>query len=561
MIRSEPPSPVSPDLVAHDLETGGQMEGSQLLDLNRTTSHGQRSNASGMHKPSAKIGGVARHTFGLILLLMVVFLWTLSNFLGSTIFADNSFAKPFFVTYLNTAFFILPAAPTLLRHLYERLRAGDLKETLLDSVRELVPFRRKSSSDEGEAFLKPDSTDDDDVEGDGLVRTDSNASRKASSTLGLLETAKLSLSFCILWFCANYFAMACLQHTTVASATIITSTSSVWTLLIGAVTGVEKFTYRKLLGVVAAIAGVILISRLDYATNPDEVTSETATATTQRRDNESTFPEKSGSEIALGDGMAFLSAVIYGIYTIVLKIKVSSPPPPPSPPSTATSTASPAKPPPPPPSSSSTNVNMPLFFSLVGLFNLIFLWPLFPILSWTNIEPFALPPTRRIWAIVLINSLSSLLSDIAWAYAMILTSPLVVTVGLSLTIPLSLVGELVIQGVVKGWGYWLGAAIVVAGFGVVEGEGKKEEVDIEVEVEGEEEAGILTRSSFSSTNENDILFDDDDDDDDDDDRDHHSIPTNFTTPQPPQSQSTSAIITTNSEPNPPLKSTPTNNPQ
>jgi hypothetical protein len=29
------------------------------------------------------VGGVARHTLGLILLLFVVFLWTASNFLGS----------------------------------------------------------------------------------------------------------------------------------------------------------------------------------------------------------------------------------------------------------------------------------------------------------------------------------------------------------------------------------------------------------------------------------------------------------------------------------------------
>jgi len=42
-------------------------------------------------QPATKgmLAGVARHTLGLILLLCVVFLWTLSNFLGSVCIADS----------------------------------------------------------------------------------------------------------------------------------------------------------------------------------------------------------------------------------------------------------------------------------------------------------------------------------------------------------------------------------------------------------------------------------------------------------------------------------------
>jgi solute carrier family 35 protein F5 len=47
-------------------------------------------------------------------------------------------------------------------------------------------------------------------------------------------------------------------------------------------------------------------------------------------------------------------------------------------------------------------VNMPLFFGLVGLFNLIFLWPGFIILHLTGIETFELPPTGKIWAIIVV---------------------------------------------------------------------------------------------------------------------------------------------------------------
>lgn len=74
-----------------------------------------------------------------------------------------------------------------------------------------------------------------------------------------------------------------------------------------------------------------------------------------------------------------------------------------------------------------------------------------------------------------INSVSSFISDIAWAYAMLLTTPLVVTVGLSLTIPLSLVGQIVLQSQYASPLYWVGAAIVFLSFLVVNHESQTQE--------------------------------------------------------------------------------------
>lgn len=56
------------------------------------------------------------------------------------------------------------------------------------------------------------------------------------------------------------------------------------------------------------------------------------------------------------------------------------------------------------------------------------------------------------------------MSDIAWAFAMLLTSPIVTTVGLSLTIPLSLIGEMIQYGQYSSFLYWLGGAIVLVSF-------------------------------------------------------------------------------------------------
>ena len=83
---------------------------------------------------------------------------------------------------------------------------------------------------------------------------------------------------------------------------------------------------------------------------------------------------------------------------------------------------------------------------------------------------------------------------------MVLTSPLVVTVGLSLTIPLSLVGEMVLQGRKEGLVYWLGAAVVVGSFVFVDREEVKEEKEEEEEESGEtvDVAGILGGSEEDS---------------------------------------------------------------
>ncbi|KAJ6081253.1 hypothetical protein N7499_006127 [Penicillium canescens] len=381
--------------------------------------------------PGPRVFGIPRRTLGIILLLVVVVLWTASNFLGSTIFADRTYPKPFFVTYTNTSMFMIPLFTILIRRTWGLWRQGKLSQ--ITSLKSLL--RHLDSHDpkaEEESILHGDS----DEEGARFRRPSQDAS---NAKLGLKATAKLSVQFCMLWFVANYFAMGCLQFTTVGSTTILTSTSGVWTLIFGALIGVEKFTARKFLGVIASLIGIILISRVDLTKSDD--------AGAVSDGSEGSFPHKSSGEIALGDAMAAFSAIMYGLYTIVMKKQVGD----------------------------ESKVDMSLFFGLVGFFNVVLLWPGFFIFHWTGIETFALPETSRVWTIILSNSLASFVSDIFWAYAMLLTTPLVVTVGLSLTIPLSLVGQIVLQGQYASALYWVGAAIVFLSFLVVNHESKTQD--------------------------------------------------------------------------------------
>ncbi|KAL4741946.1 hypothetical protein BDV11DRAFT_42125 [Aspergillus similis] len=393
------------------------------------------------------LAGTARKTLGICLLLIVVILWTASNFLASTIFADDTYSKPFFVTYLNTSIFILPLLTIVSSRFWSLFRAGKLYQ--VQSFENLLQhFDSNYSSAESERILGhdhgtgPGAENGHGQDGSGAwsaTRRGSLGKGHGKGKLGLKETAKLSFHFCLLWFTANYFSMACLQFTTVGSTTILTSTSGVWTLIFGAMLRVEKFTGRKFLGVIASLLGIILISRVDLSATDD--------ANPDHDGSGSTFPPKSAGEIALGDAMAAFSAVMYGVYTVVLKRQVGD----------------------------ESRVNMQLFFGLVGVFNMFLLWPGFVLLHLTGVERFALPDTRRVWMIILINALSSLLSDICWAYAMLLTSPLVVTVGLSLTIPLSLVGQIFLQGEYATPLYWVGATVVFVSFLVVNHENQPQE--------------------------------------------------------------------------------------
>ncbi|KAN0080484.1 hypothetical protein V8E54_003688 [Elaphomyces granulatus] len=386
--------------------------------------------------PPPERTSIARHTIGTCLLLVVVVLWTASNFLASTIFADNTYSKPFFVTYVNTSVFMLSLIPMLARRLYRLWRTGRLRQvtSLRALMRDLDSHRSREDNLPNAEIMEDDEAIGSDFSRQQLLYSRSTTVEKPQK-LGLTSTAKLSFQFCMLWFIANYFASACLQYTTVGSTTILVSTSGIWTLILGVAIGVEKFSPRKSLGVIASLVGIILISRVDTSADDRGFPGNGG----------SSFPHKTPTEIALGDAMAAFSAMLYGIYTIVMKKQVGD----------------------------ESRVNMQLFFGLVGLFNALFLWPGFIIFHVTGVELFALPNSNRPWTIILVNSVISLVGDICWAYAMLLTTPLVVTVGLSLSIPLSLVGQIILQAHYASVIYWVGAAIVFLSFMVVNYESKE----------------------------------------------------------------------------------------
>ncbi|CAH1766259.1 2825_t:CDS:2, partial [Entrophospora sp. SA101] len=221
-----------------------------------------------------------------------------------------------------------------------------------------------------------------------------------------IKVAKLGFTFCIIWFAANWCTNASLAYTNVASSTILSSMSCFFTLVIGAFFGIEKFSLIKLVAVCVSVIGVILISTRDTAGSPQDQ------------------PIKP----LIGDSLALIGAIFYGCYTVLLKLRIQN----------------------------ESRVDMPLFFGFVGLFNVILLWPGFFLLDILEIEKLQLPPNGTIWTMVIINALiGTFLSDYLWLLSILMTSPLVVTLGLSLAIPLALIGDIFFKGIVADEGYWL----------------------------------------------------------------------------------------------------------
>lgn len=314
-----------------------------------------------------------RHNWslGLIFLAIVVVLWVLSSFLINDLFDKDIYPKPFLITYLNTTVFIFYLIP-----IYTRPSSGH-----------------------------------------------------HSTQLNLVETLKLSLQFCILWYLSNLFTNTSLIFTSVSSQTILSSTLSFFTLIIGFVVGVERFHYRKLAGLVLSMLGIVLVNQFDLS---GEITLKTM----------------------LGNLLALFGALGYGIYSILLKFKVKD----------------------------ESRLNFHLFFGFVGLFNMVILWVPLLVLHLTKVETFEWPHGSYTFKVLLVNAVITFISDYLWAKLMILTSPLTTTVGLSFTIPLLLLGDFILKRQLDfNLIYIIGAALIGGSFIIINHDEERDEELVHIE--------------------------------------------------------------------------------
>jgi solute carrier family 35 protein F5 len=392
-----------------------------------------------------------RFGFGLLLVLLVVVIWVSSSALIQFVFKDTNFNRPFFLTYFSTSLFTvyllgfvcLPwrwngthrgplldgKAPVRLDAAARtRADADDATQTELVStcgpddseavrtmavVPENLPLlsMRESASGDDVKARSADRDGDDDDDDDGSGSGGQPAPEPSSDPLTTKQVVRFAFFFAPLWFVANLTFNWSLSLTSVSSTAIISSSSCLFTLVLGIVLRQNVFRWVKVFGILLTVGGVVCVALYDTSGSDQTETVE-------------------------GDIVCLLSAIAYAVYVNVLQRGIGD----------------------------ESRVSMAMFFGFVGLWNMLLMWPFFLIFHWTALELYVWPDWTVLGFLLLNGSIGTVLSDWVWLQSMLLTTPLVSTLGLSLTIPLALVFDLVMTHKTFRFPYIAGALMTLAGF-------------------------------------------------------------------------------------------------
>lgn len=219
------------------------------------------------------------------------------------------------------------------------------------------------------------------------------------------EAVVAGLIIAPLWFFAQWTYSAGVATTSVTASTVISTTSVVWTLLGSILFLREKVTVLKVLGIVLCMAGnaATLLGNDSQANQKGELS---------------------------GDILCLIAAMLYAVYTTVLSSLVQP------------------------------QFSMAMLFGVIGLCILLLASPFVFAFKHEALSQM----TPEVFGLLIFNGLfDNVLSQFAWAKAVQLTSPTTATVGLSLTIPLSVLADVLRQKDLTPWTL-LAALLVVLGF-------------------------------------------------------------------------------------------------
>jgi len=276
---------------------------------------------------------------------------------------------------------------------------------------ELVPLA--SVGARGERDDDDDDDDDDDALEDEEAWEKQRRTESATSGMYSFEYhAKAALVVSPIWTLAQLAFDYSLLMTTVTANSMLSSSSAVFTFMVSVYLGLDRFTWMKVGAVAAYVCGTALVTLADReprGVNFDAATEADAANNALGENIESPM---------LGNLLALIAAGLYALYTAVMKLYLKD----------------------------DERTDMTLFFALMGIFNFLGMGAVILILRAFGGLPglfFALTP-RYFWLACSKAFFDNVLSDYLWARAVLLTSPTVASIGLSLQIPLAASVEVVI---------------------------------------------------------------------------------------------------------------------
>ena len=222
-----------------------------------------------------------RLALGILFLLLVVFIWVGSSNLMQLIFSD-SFDNPFFTTYFATSLFSVYFVGFLVSPSWRRLEftqeeMDEYKKNdrnIQDSTVVDSPLLNNEDPSSSIDETNPENNDLDVVQlSDEHILTnelESTQKKEEEETkkMPMKSVMLVALQFCFLWLCANYTFNFSLSKTSVSSSTIISTTSSFWTLIFCHLFKIERFQWKNLLAVLITCVYYFKCSNVSLVLTP-----------------------------------------------------------------------------------------------------------------------------------------------------------------------------------------------------------------------------------------------------------------------------------------------------